>query len=88
MAPQDRCLAAENLMLAAFGCGPGTCRIGLTEAWLNQRAGKAALEIPAAHAAVAQIVVALPRGERRPRRGGCRTSSGPRIDKPREGHAR
>lgn len=60
MALQDCCLAAAYLMLAAFERGLGTCWIGFAESWLNQPEGKAALEIPPAHIAVAPIIVGYP----------------------------
>jgi nitroreductase len=61
MAQHDCCLAAANLMLAAHGSGLGTCWIGFAEAWLNQPEAKADLKIPAAHVAVAPIIIGHPR---------------------------
>ena len=39
-AVEDCALAAENLMLAAFASGLGTCWIGLAQAWLGTAEGK------------------------------------------------
>lgn len=58
---QDCCLAAENLMLAAYANGLGTCWIGFAEAWLNQPEGKTALGIPAHYRPIAPIIVGYPR---------------------------
>ena len=54
-------LAAENLMLAARAGGLGTCWIGFAQAWLGTPAGKAALNLPAAHVPVAPIIVGHPK---------------------------
>ena len=59
----DCWLAAENLMLAAFAMGLGTCCIGLALPMLNAPDIKAELGIPAEVTAVAAIVVGVPRGE-------------------------
>jgi nitroreductase len=56
----DCALAAENLMLAAFGMGLGSCWIGLAQAWLDTAEGKAALGLPAGHAPIAPIIVGYP----------------------------
>lgn len=71
MAMKDCCLAAENLMLAAHARGLGSCWIGFSEAWLNTKAAKARLGIPAEFRPVAPIIVGYPKhpglvGERRP----------------------
>ena len=63
MAQQDCCLAAENLMLAAYERGLGTCWIGFAESWLNQSEGKDMLKIPTEHIAVAPIIIGHPRGD-------------------------
>lgn len=44
-AAEDCCLAAENLMLAAFAQGWGTCPIGLARPWLTLSETKAQLGI-------------------------------------------
>jgi nitroreductase len=59
----DCWLAAENLMLAAFSMGLGTCVIGSTVPALNTREIKAELEIPAEFTAIAPIIVGVPGGE-------------------------
>lgn len=46
MALKYCCLAAENLILAAYGQGLGTCWIGISKAWLNTAGAKAKLGIP------------------------------------------
>ncbi len=53
-------LAAENLMLAAYAKGLGTCWIGFAQAWLETKEGKAALGLPAIHLPVAPIIVGHP----------------------------
>ena len=58
---EDCALAAENLMLAAYGAGLGSCWIGLAQSWLNTPAGKKALDTPAAWVSVAPIIVGHPR---------------------------
>lgn len=59
---QDCCLAAQNLMLAAFAKGLGTCWIGFAEAWLNQPEAKKVLGLPAAFSPIAPIVLGYPQG--------------------------
>ena len=59
----DCWLAAENLMLAAFSMGLGTCVIGSAVPALNTREIKAELEIPAEFTAIAPIIVGVPGGE-------------------------
>ncbi len=58
---EDCALAAENLMLAAFAEGLGTCWIGFAQSYLNTAEGKASLGAPKAWAPVAPIVVGHPR---------------------------
>jgi nitroreductase len=58
---EDCALAAENLMLAAFAAGLGTCWIGFAQAFLNTSDGKKALGLPAAWTAVAPIIVGHPK---------------------------
>lgn len=57
---EDCALAAENLMLAAYGIGLGSCWIGFAQSYLNTRDGKAALGLPDAWTAVAPIIVGHP----------------------------
>ena len=58
----DCCLAAENLMLAAYGLGLGTCWIGFARDWFNLPTVKRELAIPAGYEAVAPIIVGHPKG--------------------------
>ena len=58
---EDCALAAENLMLAAFAEGLGTCWIGFAQGFLNTLEGKAALGAPAAWVPVAPIIVGRPK---------------------------
>ena len=58
---EDCALAAENLMLAAFAEGLGTCWIGFAQSYLNTPNGKAALGAPEAWVPVAPIVVGTPK---------------------------
>lgn len=60
---QDCCLAAQNLMLAAYEKGLGTCWIGFAEAWLSRPEGKKELGIPPTFKPIAPIVLGYPRGE-------------------------
>jgi len=60
-AVEDCALAAENLMLAAYAKGLGTCWIGFAQHWLATADGKAALGVPATYAAIAPIIVGHPR---------------------------
>jgi nitroreductase len=56
----DCWLAAENLMLAAFSMGLGTCVIGSAVTGLNTPESKAELGIPAEVSAIAPIIVGVP----------------------------
>ena len=58
---EDCALAAENLMLAAFAEGLGTCWIGFAQSFLNTPNGKAALGLPEAWVPVAPIIVGRPK---------------------------
>ncbi len=58
---EDCGLAAENLMLAAFGQGLGTCWIGFSQGYLNTPEGKQALGIPVTWVPVAPIIVGHPK---------------------------
>ena len=57
----DCALAAENLMLAAYAEGLGTCWIGFAQGWLATAEGKAALKLPATSIPVAPIIVGHPK---------------------------
>lgn len=59
----DCWLAAENLMLAAYGMGLGSCVIGFAVPALNTPEIKAELGIPSECSAVAPIIVGAPSGE-------------------------
>lgn len=59
---EDCALAAENLMLAAYAAGLGTCWIGFAQGFLNTPEGKSALRLPAACVPVAPIIVGHPKG--------------------------
>ena len=63
---EDCALAAENLMLAAYGAGLGSCWIGLAQGWLNTPAGRQALDTPAAWISMAPIIVGHPRAAAAP----------------------
>jgi len=59
----DTWLAAENLMLAAYAKGLGSCVIGLAIGALNAPEWKEKLGIPPGTAAVAPIIVGVPKKE-------------------------
>lgn len=56
-ATENCALAAQNLMLDAFGVGLGSCWIGFAQPWLATAEGKAALQLPAMSVPVAPIIV-------------------------------
>lgn len=59
--PEDDCfLAAQNLMLAAYAMGLGTCPIGFARPWLNLPEIKHELGIPEFCKVVVPIVVGWP----------------------------
>jgi nitroreductase len=58
---EDCALAAENLMLAAYAAGLGSCWIGFAQGYLNTAAGKDALGLPAASVPVAPIILGHPK---------------------------
>lgn len=58
---EDCALAAENLMLAAYAAGLGTCWIGFAQCFLNTPDGKDALGLPGACVPVAPIILGYPR---------------------------
>lgn len=57
---EDCALAAQNLMLAAYAAGLGSCWIGSAQTYLNTREGKMALDMPAAWVSVAPIIIGHP----------------------------
>jgi nitroreductase len=59
-AVEDCALAAENLMLAAYGAGLGTCWIGFAQHWLGTADGKAALGLPLSYTPIAPVIVGHP----------------------------
>ena len=54
---EDCALAAENLMLAAYDAGLGTCWIGFAQSFLNTPEGKSLLGLSATCVPVAPIIV-------------------------------
>jgi nitroreductase len=54
-------LAAENLMLAAYAAGLGSCWIGFAQSFLNTTDGKTMLGLPAACVPVAPIIIGHPK---------------------------
>jgi nitroreductase len=63
---EDCALAAENLMLAAYAAGLGSCWIGFAQAFLNTAEGKAVLELPSAWVPVAPIILGYPKASPNP----------------------
>jgi nitroreductase len=63
---EDCCLAAQNLMLAAYAMGLGTHRIGFAKPWVNQARIKRGLSIPADYVPVFPVVVGYPSGDTPP----------------------
>lgn len=59
--PADCALAAQNLMLAAYGEGLGSCWIGFAQGWLATPQGKEAIKLPAGYMPVAPIIVGHPK---------------------------
>ena len=57
---EDCCLAAENLMLAAYGLGLGTCPIGYARPWFDLPEVKRELDVPDHYTAVFPVVVGYP----------------------------
>ncbi len=58
---EDCALAAENLMLAAYAAGLGSCWIGFAQSYLNTPEGKMVLGLPAEWVAVAPIILGHPK---------------------------
>jgi len=59
---EDCALAAENLMLATYAAGLGSCWIGFAQGYLNTLDGKQILGLPAAWVPVAPIIIGHPKG--------------------------
>ena len=57
---EDCSLAAENLMLAAYAEGLGSCWIGFAQGFFSTPDGKKSLGLPAEWAPVAPIIVGYP----------------------------
>jgi nitroreductase len=58
---EDCALAAQNLMLAGYAAGLGSCWIGFAESFLNSPGGKKLAGLPPACVPVAPIIVGHPR---------------------------
>ncbi len=58
---EDCALAAQNLMLAAYDAGLGTCWIGFAQNWLGTPEGKAVLGLSPSCFPVAPIIIGHPR---------------------------
>ncbi len=56
------CLAAENLMLAAWGQGLGSCPVGFARPWFNLPEIQQELGIPCDYRAVLPVVLGYPAG--------------------------
>jgi nitroreductase len=63
---EDCAMAAENLMLAAYGAGLGSCWIGFAQSYLNTAEGKKLLGLPSAWVPVAPIIVGYPKSPAQP----------------------
>lgn len=59
-AVEDASLAAENLMLAAYARGLGSCWIGFAQRWLETEEGRQAIGLPRDFVPVAPIIVGHP----------------------------
>jgi nitroreductase len=59
-AVEDAALAAENLMLAAYAHGLGSCWIGFAQRWLETADGKDAIGAPQDFVPIAPIIVGHP----------------------------
>ncbi len=57
---EDTALAAENLMLTAYGHGLGTCWIGFAQKWLQTAEGKKSVELGPQYMPIAPIIVGYP----------------------------
>jgi len=65
----DCWLAAENILLAAYAAGLGSCLIGAAVSALNEEQSRRELHIPATHTVVAPIIVGVPTEEHFPFEG-------------------
>ena len=65
-AAEDTALAAQNLMLAAFDCGLGTCWIGFAQKWLETVEGKESVGLGSEYVPIAPIIVGHPKGDTHP----------------------
>jgi nitroreductase len=63
---EDCALAAQNLMLAAYAAGLGSCWIGFAQSFLGTAAGRDALSLPSTHVPVAPIIVGHPQAPAAP----------------------
>ena len=63
---EDCALAAQNLMLAAFAAGLGSCWIGLAQNFLNSAEGKKLLGVPEGWVSVAPIIIGHPKSPAAP----------------------
>ncbi len=63
---EDCALAAENLMLAAYAAGFGTCWVGFAQSFLNTPQGKALLGLPSASVSVPPIIVGYAKQQPQP----------------------
>jgi nitroreductase len=58
---EDCALAAQNMMLAAYAAGLGSCWIGFAQAFLNTMDGKKLLALPESTVPIAPIIVGRPK---------------------------
>ena len=65
-AAEDCALAAENLMLAAYAAGLGSCWIGFAQRWLQTDDGRKFLGLSTSQLPVAPIIVGYPRETPKP----------------------
>jgi nitroreductase len=56
----DCCLAAENLMLAAYAKGLGTCPVGFAQSWFDLPEIKAEIKVSPDNTAVIPLIVGYP----------------------------
>ncbi len=57
---EDAALAAQNLMLAAYAHGLGSCWIGFAQRWLQTESGRRMIDLPRDFMPVAPIIVGYP----------------------------
>lgn len=58
---EDCAMAAENLMLAAYGAGLGSCWIGFAQSYLYTAEGKRLLGLPSSWVPIAPIIIGYPK---------------------------